>query len=198
MRTLNQQGALFGLDARMAIAVFAIIAVVAGYVAFGRIQTAKDAVLIKDLQVFDEALAGYQADMGTFFLFTLAKNDVEDTGAEDLEALWDKNKVLPGFQPHWNGPYVHGETRQHKGFGKWTVFYAQGDRQNICTQDSDCYVWLALSNVPAKLWERVNLQLDENGGKNRELNGNEINMGRVQAVDGMDPRTLIYRSVARP
>ncbi|MFZ2587411.1 MAG: hypothetical protein WAZ18_04760 [Alphaproteobacteria bacterium] len=193
-----QAGALFGLDARMAIAVFAIIAVIAGYVAWGRIVTAKDTVLIADIQALDEALAGYQADMGTFYLFTLAKDDPTDTGAEDLEALWDKTKVLTGFQPHWNGPYVHRDSRQHKDFGKFTVFYAQGDRTNICVQDSDCYVWLSLTHVPAKVWERLNLQVDENGGRTRELNGTDITSGRVQAVDLADPRTLIYRSVARP
>lgn len=193
----RQSGALFGLDARLAIGVFAIIAVIAGYVAFGRIVIAKDAALIADLEAMDQALAGYQADMGTFFLFTLDK-DPEDSGAEDLEALWNVKKVLPGFQPHWNGPYLHRETRQHKEFGKFTVFYAQGDRQNVCTQDSDCYVWIGLSDVPAKVWERINAQIDEQGGKSKELQGTDISSGRIQAVNSADPRTLIYRSVSRP
>lgn len=181
----------------MAIGVFAIIAVIAGYVAFGRIQSAKDAVLIRDIQALDEALQGYQADMGTFYLFTLAKDDPNDTGAADLEALWDRSKVLEGFQPHWNGPYLHRDTRQHREFGRFTVFYAQSDRQNICTQESDCYVWLSLTGVPHKIWERINAQIDESGGKNRETQGRNITDGRIQALDDADPKTLIYRSVGR-
>jgi type II secretory pathway pseudopilin PulG len=193
-----QRGALFGLDARMAIGVFALLALIAGYVAFGRLATARDTALLADIQAFEQALAEYQTDMGTFYLFTLDKQNDDSGGAEDLEALWDKSKILPGFQEHWNGPYLHRDTRKHREFGRFSVFYAQSDRVNYCTTDSDCFVWLSLSDVPAAKWAMVNRIVDEGGGAYHERLGEEGKVGRVQSDGDTDPRMLIYRTVGRP
>ncbi|MCP5404882.1 MAG: hypothetical protein H6922_01470 [Pseudomonadaceae bacterium] len=191
-----QSGALFGLDARLALAIFAILTVMAGYVAYGRIGLAKTAALVSELQSINQALAAYQTDMGTFYLFTLDKAP-DDTGATDLEALWDKSKLLPGFQHLWNGPYLHRETRQHPYFGRFTIFYGQSDRQTTCTIDSDCYVWLALTKVPANVWDDINKALDEDGGKQPEPADARTTSGLIQADAATDPRTLIYRTVSR-
>lgn len=193
-----QSGALFGLDARLAIGVFALLAVIAGYVAFGRVNTARDTALLADLQAFEQAIGEYQTDMGTFYLFTLNKQADDSGGAHDLEALWDIDKVLPGFQPHWHGPYLHRESRKHRQFGRFSVFYAQGDRINYCSTDSDCFVWLTLSDVPADKWATVNRLIDEGGGAYHEKPGEEGKVGRVQSDGETDPRMLIYRTVGRP
>lgn len=191
-----QSGALFGVDARLALLIFGLLAVVAGYVAYGRIALAKTAALVADIENIDQALQAYQTDMGTFFLFTLVKEE-GDSGATDLEALWDKSRVLEGFQHLWNGPYLHRTSRKHRDYGMYTVFYGQGDRQSTCTLDSDCYVWLALSKVPQATWREINRALDESAGKTPEPAGDATTLGRVQAVEATDPLTLIYRSVAR-
>ena len=191
----RQSGALFGLDARIAMAVFALLALIAGYVAFGRIDIARQAALLADIQSIDEALQGYQADMGTFFLFTIDKSD-NGTGAKDLEALWDIKRVLPGFRPHWNGPYLHRDTRQHRDYGRFSLIYAQSDRTNYCTTDSECYVWIALTKVPASKWNDINRAYDEGGGTVEDID-HKISSGRVQADADVDPRTLFLRSVSR-
>lgn len=193
-----QRGALFGLDARLAIGVFALLAVIAGYVAFGRIGTAKDTALLADLQAFEQALNEYQADMGTFYLFTLNKQGDDSGGAKDLEALWDKKMILPGFQHLWNGPYLHRDNRKHRDYGRFSVFYAQPDRINYCTTDSECYVWLSLTDVPAQKWEMVNRIIDEGGGAYHERMGEQGTTGRVQSDGDTDPRMLILRTVGRP
>ncbi len=143
----------------------------------------------------DEALRGYQTDMGTFFLFTLDR-DENDTGASDLEALWDKQHIKRGFQEHWNGPYIHRDTRKHRDYGMFSTIYAQGDRKDLCTTDSDCFVWLTLSNVPADVWNDINRMVDEGGGAYHE--DDPIAQGRVHADGVGENRILFYRSVARP
>lgn len=197
IRTLgNQHGAMFGLDARLAMVVFAVMATVAGFVAYGRISIAKNAALIREIESFEYALNQYQTDMGTFYLFTLDK-PVDDTSSlEDLTALWNKDMVKPGFQPHWHGPYTTAESRRHRTYGNWSLFYAQGDRGNYCATDSDCFVWLSLSRVPAKLWNEVNGYYDERGGSEREADA--IRSGKIQADAATDPRTLIIRTLERP
>lgn len=188
---------MFGLDARIALGVFGLLSLITGYLAFGRIQTAKDTKLLHEIQSIEQALKGYQADMGTFYLFTLNKNDNED-GLKDLEALWDKDRVLSGFQKHWNGPYLHMTTRKHREFGSFSLLYAQGDRKNLCTTDSDCYIWLALTDVPDSMWREMNRMIDEAQGKQPERGAAAVSEGRLQADEQSDVRTLFYRTIARP
>lgn len=194
----GQSGAMFGLDARIAMMVFSILAVVAGYVAFGRIGMARTAALVGEVEAITQALANYQGDMGTFYLFTLNKPDDDSSSLEDITALWNPEMVKQGFRPRWNGPYVTFESRKHRTFGNWSVFYAQSDRKNYCTTDSDCFIWLSLSKVPAKAWMEVNRYMDEAGGSVREVPSERISTGRIQADGNTDPRTLLVRTIERP
>ncbi|RYG58082.1 MAG: hypothetical protein EON60_13795, partial [Alphaproteobacteria bacterium] len=82
---------MFGLDARLAMMIFAIMATVAGYVAYGRIGMARNAALIGEIEAMTDALQAYQVDMGTFYLFTLDKPVDDETSLEDITALWDKS-----------------------------------------------------------------------------------------------------------
>jgi hypothetical protein len=190
----SQTGAMFGLDARLAMVIFAALSVVVGFIGFSRIDTAREARLIREINAMDDALRAYQADMGTFFSFTLKNAD----GLTDLEALWNKEKVKLGFQPHWNGPYLHEETRNHKIYGTWSTFYAPANREDLCTGQSNCYVWIRLTNIPAEVWASVNQVVDEAYGDRPEDPGLQINQGRVQADTDLDPRQLFYRSAGRP
>jgi type II secretory pathway pseudopilin PulG len=190
----SQRGALFGLDARIALALFGILSIVAGYLAFGRLEVAKQAVLIQEMEAFDHAFRAYQADMGTFYLFTLDKPVNDDSSIEDITALWKPSMVKNGFKPHWNGPYLHRDTRKSRHWGNYSVFYSQADRRNYCTADSECVIWLSLSGVPAELWKAVNHHYDEGSAQNEaEEQGREISTGRVQADDATDVRTLLFR-----
>ena len=187
---------MFGLDARIAMAIFAILAVVVGYNAFSRINLAQDAVLVQEITGLDQALRQYQADMGTFFLFTLNKPPTETSSVDDLTALWDINQVKPNFRQRWHGPYFSNETRQSRHFGTYAVFYAQPDRQNPCTTESACLVWLSLNRVPAQIYDNLEKIIDPTPAK--QTNDNAINTGRLQADADSNPRMLFFQSVARP
>lgn len=189
---------MFGLDARLAMMIFAVMSMVAGYVAFGRITTAHTAALVREIDAFTDALTAYQADMGTFYLFTLDKPTNDDSSLDDITALWDRNMVKEGFRTRWHGPYVTFESRKSRSYGNWSIFYAQGDRKNYCTTDSDCFIWLSLGQVPAKTWDDVNSYFDEGGGNVHETRGEDVSTGRVQADGATDPRTLIIRTIERP
>ena len=187
---------MFGLDARLAMVVFAVMATVAGYVGFGRIGMAKTAVLIREIEGFEHALKSYQTDMGTFYLFTLNKPVNDNSSLEDLTALWNRDMVKTGFQNRWHGPYMTLESRKSRNYGNWSLFYAQGDRRNYCATDSDCFVWLSLSRVPAKTWEEINDYYDTAGGSVKETE--PTTSGKVQSDGATDPRTLIIKTIERP
>lgn len=189
---------MFGLDARLAMMIFAIMATVAGYVAFGRIAVARHAALIGEVNAFTQALTNYQTDMGTFYLFTLDKPTDDTSSLEDLTALWNRDIVKQGFRERWHGPYTTLHSRKSRTYGNWSIFYAQGDRKNYCTTDSDCFIWLSLSQVPAKTWKEVNSYYDEASGSAKEPLGDAITAGRIQSDGDTDPRTLIVRTIERP
>jgi type II secretory pathway pseudopilin PulG len=194
----GQSGALFGLDARLALMVFGILALVTGFVAFGRVGLARQAALLGELQAFDLALTQYQKDMGTFYLFTLDKQPDDTDSSEDLAALWDNTRVKEGFKARWSGPYLNRDQRKSHDYGFWGLFYATADRQNACSTESDCALWLTLSNVSAERWAEVNRAVDEGGGKYSEGEaGSEMNRGRVQADGETNPRILFYRIEGR-
>ena len=193
-RLNNQRGALFGLDARVAMVIFAALSVVAGYTAFGKINRAKDARLLKELYAIENALDSYQTDMGTFFIFTL---DEDDDTKEDLSVLWDKTRIKQGFKRHWNGPYLNVGSTQSQLFGKWSLTYGQEEYDQYCSTSSRCFVWLNLTGVPKETWKKVNTFVDEANGKEPE-GGDKIRLGRIQASHELDPLTLYYRTIERP
>ena len=55
----SQRGAMFGLDARMAMLIFGLLSIIAGYYGYSRIATAKYAALIKELEDLDLAMQAY-------------------------------------------------------------------------------------------------------------------------------------------
>jgi hypothetical protein len=187
---------MFGLDARIAVAVFAALSIAVGYTAFSKITSSRDAALYKELQEIDYALRQYASDMGTFPLFTINGATITPTvtadGARAFNALWTTNtNVAAAFVNKWNGPYLNIDTNVHRIYGTFTVSFGQANRA-ACTSTSVCYAWINLTNVPAETWTALNRYVDERGGATPE--GTPITTGVVQANAATNPRTLHYRS----
>lgn len=193
----SQRGAMFGLDARLALGIFALLAMVAGSVAYWRIGAAQQARLFAELETIHQALQGYQADMGTFFVFTLNKDEADADNTDDITALWDITKVKSGFQNNWRGPYVQRHSRTIPGYGPVTVLYATEDRKGFCETDTTCYVWLVVPNVKAEEWQQLNKIVDEGGGTAPEPRGQDVSMGRLQADAPNAIRQLYFRTISR-
>lgn len=193
----NQKGAMFGLDTRVTIAIMAAMTVIVGYYSIGRIGEAKDGALLKELAGFEEAFIGYQADLGTFPMFTI---NAGSDGVKDIVALWDVNQVAVGFRPRWNGPYYkyQGYTREHLLYGEFSVTYAQNDAtMSACTSASPCYAWLTLTDVPLSTWAKINQAIDEGYGSDPEVSANE--QGKVRADSlASSPVVMHYRMLKRP
>lgn len=189
----GQRGALFGMDARIAMAIFAGIAVIVGYFAFGKVKMAKNSALMRELTDISSAIQDFQTDMGTFYKFAIENPGV---AGNDFDALFDITKLKAGFQQHWNGPYYYPPTRQHPLYGQWTAAYGQNNDGTFdaCTSSSDCYVWIFLSNVPNSVWETVNSFKDEDWGSTPEAAGTQHLYGNVRSIGVGDPRYLIYNS----
>jgi hypothetical protein len=191
-RSGRQRGALFGLDARVALVVLALLVLMVGFNALGRVKLGQQAALVGEMQAFELALAHYQADMGTFFTNTLDKAEEAPLEPEDLSVLWDKSRVLPGFQARWQGPYLARENLKNRLYGQYGLLVAQPNREP-CTEESPCTLWLTLTRVPNAVWAEVNRALDEAGGKAPEAAEVKATRGKIQATGTEPERTLLYR-----
>lgn len=190
-RPQSQRGAMFGLDARIALAIFAAISLVGGYFGLGKITTANNAAFLKELRAYENAIMQIQTDLGVFYQFAIDGSD----GIKDFNAIETATgNILARYQPRWNGPYIDGIRRDHPVYGAYTVAYRQADYTTACNISNDCFVWLVIDGVPASVFAFVNRYVDEDSGLDPE--GTPISEGRVRSGGTTDPRELRYRTNA--
>lgn len=140
----HQQGAVFGMDARLVMILFGTIVVVASVILFNKIDSAETAALAKRIQVVDDELKNMQFDLGIFPPFAL-----ENRAAPTMALLWDESVLRPQYRKLWNGPYIYPE---QMGSYNWEMRYASTTPDTTCTTTNTCYVWLGVRPVaPDKL-----------------------------------------------
>lgn len=64
MKLLNNKGAMFGLDARIALAILGALSVISGAALYSAIQEAKITKLLATFNEFEKGLASYLLDVG--------------------------------------------------------------------------------------------------------------------------------------
>ena len=189
--SLSQRGALFGMDARVAIALFTVIASTAGALSYGKVNKARTSALIKEVQSVEEAFMQLQMDMNTFLPFALVSSGSD----ESFSSLWEMTTVKPGLHKYWNGPYFSDPSLKHKNYGYWGISYGQKDF-SPCTENyaDNCYLWITLEGVPFKTWNGINQHFDEAAGEFSEADGAKHALGKVRSTDEGEVRTLQYRT----
>lgn len=188
----SQRGAMFGMDARFALAVMAVITAIAGYYGLGKVSLAKQTAFIKELLAYEEALDAMQADFGVFMREAVNGGS---NGTKDFQMLYDDTQVDADFKRYWAGPYVTREANTHPDYGTMTITYGTESRA-ACSISNNCFVWLDITNVDEPTWNRVNSYFDENLGDNIE--GAPTTSGKVQASASSGIRTIYFRTIKRP
>ena len=192
LKFFSQRGAMFGLDARIALAIFGTLAIVSGYVGISKFQTAKDAAFMKELFAVEEAMELMQTDLGVFYDFAMASGN---TPQEKLLALNDVSYINPKYQSRWNGPYLEGLEQPNRYTNTdYRLFSTQVDLSTGCNISNACYMMIVLGGVPGSLWDRINRMVDENNGS--AIEASPVAEGRVRSGSalGADPKQLLYRT----
>ncbi len=101
-KLFQQKGAMFGLDARIALAIMGAISVIAGSYYFASNFTARARAMSEELRQYGLAIDGYQYDL---------KEDLSGTvttanGTNEVTALFDDSVIQASFRGLWNGPYL--------------------------------------------------------------------------------------------
>ena len=184
----SQRGAMFGLDARMALAIFGTIAVFSGYVGISKLTSANRAAFIKEVLAYEDAIQQIQTDVGVFYQFAIAAPD----GVADFNAIEFNANIAAQYRPRWNGPYIEGIRQDHPQYGTFTLVSRQADGTTACNISNNCYVWLFLTNLPADVWAEFNKYIDENNGTAPETTPHTE--GRVRADAAAATRELRFRT----
>jgi type II secretory pathway pseudopilin PulG len=192
MRNTSQSGALFGLDARIALAIFSILSVVAGVAVVMNIDSTRAQVLATELADTGKALEAYHNDVKTDIFLSLST----PSGKNAFQALYDNAVVSdsqgdgPNLRARWNGPYIKFTTNRNARYGEMYLTKAGPDHAMPCNPEELCYVYLVYSSVKDGITTDANKVLDGENEKKPEREG------RLQWSSGDQPgyTALYYRA----
>lgn len=174
---------MFGLDARIALAIFGGLSIITGAALFSAINKTHATTMMVDLQDINKATTQYMLDTGTNL-------PLHDANFYNINNLW-----LPSTIPGYNGPYLVREDAAYGGAGDYvlnagpnTLFVYRGNDDpsasfpDACTT-TNCYAWAGLYThantsffARAKtIAEELDKQIDDgDGGSTGSLRFREI------------------------
>jgi type II secretory pathway pseudopilin PulG len=165
-----QKGAMFGLDARIALAIFGALSVISGAALYSAIQHAKVIQLNQEFLEIEKAIEAYIIDTGSNLPIESSNADVDE--------------LFTSTNTSWKGPYLTGKadsSADGDGYRSYPnsissisnlfIKFSYASSLNSCylTLDNDCRYRIMLNNIPTilakNLDEFVDGSIDENAGK---------------------------------
>jgi hypothetical protein len=99
---INKKGAMFGLDARIALAIFGALSVISGAALYSAVEQSKATALLTELQEVGKAWEQFYLDTGTKFI-----------GRSNSEIyIFDSGSLIENTYniKNWKGPYLPNST----------------------------------------------------------------------------------------
>jgi len=167
----NKKAAMFGLDARIALAIFAALSVITGAVLYKAIENVKATAVLVEMQEVGKAVEQYYLDNGTMPVISnyeyCATSLIEDTGLP----TW-KGPYLEGFKPSaWCYILKDGKGVQTLALKRGVVFGgvmpAPADSWTVaaCSAGKICDLWAVQNNNPnEKLAKIIDKKVDNGDG----------------------------------
>lgn len=177
----SQKGAMFGLDSRIALAIFGIISVLAGAFAAVNTLTIQAQGFSEELKGFRGAIEGIHRDLQRGLHSSLITN----TSANAMQALYDSSVIQAAYRNKWVGPYVDRSTSIHPKYGTMLIERYEDDHTTACTVNP-CYLWLTYSDVRLSIIEKINEVMDGTGEASPSTSG-------LIHWSGSDPYKLWYK-----
>jgi len=180
----SQKGAMFGLDARIALAIFGILSAGAGTMIFGIIAESRATALTRELDSVEQAYTNFVFDTG-----------INTTTFTDLT---DDSNVTNG----WDGPYFTAIGDNHVQYGTYSLVEglttaATDPTTNACpAPPADCFMWVSLTEVPDQTALDIQEKMD---GKHTAVGGTDTNSDgkfRISTVAGNND-TIFFRIAKR-
>lgn len=181
----TKKAAMFGLDARIALAIFGALSVVSGAALYSAIQEAKVTQTITDMQELIKAVEAYYLDVGS------PLNLISKPGSVARAANLAEDPGLKG----WKGPYhpatAHGGIGlKHPNTNDYHIIYAREDLDwdspdtvDYCTDANICYLWARIYDhadlYSNSIKQAIDAKIDNSDGAEKgkfRWNSNAINL----------------------
>ena len=182
----NQKGAIFGLDARIALAIFSGLTIIAGVTLSSKIGDITGSALVDETRKIGLAIEGMQVDLKQDIFKVL--DDPSETNA--FESLYNPELLNPGkARARWLGPYVDFRENQHPSYGTLSIYKRGEIYSEVCRAGQICYLWLVMNKVPNATLEYANRAYD---GRDESL---PEKSGRIQfqTAEQPDHSVMWYR-----
>lgn len=181
----SQKGAMFGIDGRIAIAIFGSLSLVAGTFGVLNIQRINAQGFADEMVKTASAVENMTRDLkGDIYRFLTTAN-----AQNAYQALYDVTELQSSGNARslWNGPYIDKETDTHRIYGDIRLEKFEANRTDSCAGSDICYLWLTYSTVSASMAEALDTVID--GGEETTPRSE----GRLQWEIDTDPDKLWFR-----
>jgi Tfp pilus assembly major pilin PilA len=150
----TQQGAMFGLDARIALAIFGVLSVVAGVAAINVFSQAAVTALTTELSNMKKAYQEFHLSTG-------------DHTTRFLDLVDNQSEIL-----NWNGPYIDLLSDKSRSYGVYSIVEGRQDVAGVppvpCDAASSagiCASWLKVKDsVAADVDKALDAEASANSG----------------------------------
>ena len=177
-----KKAAMFGLDARIALAIFGALSVISGAALYSAIQNAKVTQAVTIFAEVTKAIESYALDTGTI------------PGPANSSFLMDMGLLVSDTKSGWSGPYISLKTLNYSSictdctleisafdtFLAGRLFLSDTDGFTLCSTGANCSFWIHYENMPLdfakSMDERIDGTLDENKGKLRYSPSSPVNI----------------------
>ncbi|MCP5404883.1 MAG: hypothetical protein H6922_01475 [Pseudomonadaceae bacterium] len=185
----SESGALFGLDARIALAIFGVLSLVSGAALLAGLDSSRAKSLATELSDLGKGIEALQYDLRDD-IFTVA---TVPNGTEAFRTLFDKEAVAETgtWRGRWLGPYITFTGTQHPRYGAMSLEKHPAVHSQSCGGDDTCYQWVVYGNVKPSISAEVNTIIDGPHETTPE------NQGRLQWDDGGDDTGILYYRAAK-
>ena len=168
-----KKGAMFGLDARIALAIFGALSVISGAALYSAIQDAKVTAAITEMNEIGKAWEAYYLDTGRSF-------DPVNTDSTNVSYYIFKtnNLILNSGYDGWSGPYVSyqvsGDHLNHPVHGDISIMRLTTDvdwnhwGSGTCTTGRSCFIWIYINSIDNEdLAKLIDERIDGSDGKSK-------------------------------
>lgn len=171
---LTKKGAMFGLDARIALAIFGALSVISGAALYSAIENSKTTALVNQISEINNAYEQYLLDTGSHVRPTSVGANSYTVKAGDLV-------LNPGDVQGWSGPYIGLEINPADIGSKRNLLYKDylvtfhrikkgisfGESVTIpsvsgseCLVGDECELWLSIKGIDKQLASQIDIMID--------------------------------------
>jgi hypothetical protein len=166
LKNIEKKGAVFGLDARIAMAIYVALALIVGSILLKTIKNIETTAIYTDLQEISKANKEYYLNTGKI-LESLGDSSPEEKSTRKIVSLAEASPTGSAYINY----KVDSNALSHSKYGKIRL-YSLTDKNwdNIsnadswCSESQNCYMWISLDELEPKQLENIDKKYDVGNG----------------------------------